>query len=49
METQTPSRPRRERPKPVRLTDAATARVREIMAAVGLVATARRLDRLLLR
>ena len=32
METQTPSRPRRERPKPVRLTDAATARVREIMA-----------------
>jgi iron-sulfur cluster assembly protein len=31
METQTPSRPRRERPKPVRLTDAATARVREIM------------------
>jgi iron-sulfur cluster assembly protein len=32
METQAPSRPRRERPKPVRLTDAATARVREIMA-----------------
>jgi iron-sulfur cluster assembly protein len=37
METQTPSRPpgkpsRRERPKPVRLTEAAAARVRQIMA-----------------
>jgi iron-sulfur cluster assembly protein len=32
METQAPARPRRERPKPVRLTDAAAARVREIMA-----------------
>src|SRR5690242_5376873 len=27
-----PSRPRRERPKPVRLTDAAAARIQEIMA-----------------
>jgi iron-sulfur cluster assembly protein len=32
METQAPRRPRRERPKPVRLTDAAARRVREIMA-----------------
>jgi len=32
METQTPAKPRRERPKPVRLTDAAAARIVEIMA-----------------
>jgi iron-sulfur cluster assembly protein len=32
METQVPTRPRRERPKPVRLTEAAAARVRQIMA-----------------
>jgi iron-sulfur cluster assembly protein len=32
METQAPTRPRRERPKPVRLTEAAAARVRQIMA-----------------
>ncbi|MBV9548697.1 MAG: iron-sulfur cluster assembly accessory protein [Alphaproteobacteria bacterium] len=32
METQTPTRPRRERPKPIRLTDAAAARIAEIMA-----------------
>lgn len=32
METQTPARPRRERPKPVKLTEAAATRVREIMA-----------------
>jgi iron-sulfur cluster assembly protein len=32
METQTPVKPRRERPKPVRLTDAAAARIAEIMA-----------------
>src|SRR5215475_10795498 len=30
--TTTPVRPRRERPKPVRLTDAAATRIREIMA-----------------
>jgi iron-sulfur cluster assembly protein len=40
METKSTDRPRRapsnrERPKPVRLTDAAAARVREIMAAAG--------------
>lgn len=28
---QTPAKPRRERPKPIRLTDAAAARIREIM------------------
>jgi iron-sulfur cluster assembly protein len=28
---QTPSRPRRERPKPIRLTEAAAARIREII------------------
>jgi iron-sulfur cluster assembly protein len=33
METQTTPKPRRERPKPVRLTDAAAARIAEIMAA----------------
>ena len=32
METQTTPKPRRERPKPVRLTDAAAARIAEIMA-----------------
>ena len=32
METQTAPKPRRERPKPVRLTDAAAARIAEIMA-----------------
>jgi iron-sulfur cluster assembly protein len=32
METTTTTRPRRERPKPVRLTDAAAARIAEIMA-----------------
>lgn len=32
MDTQTTARPRRERPKPVRLTDAAAARIAEIMA-----------------
>ncbi len=32
METQTTSKPRRERPKPIRLTDAAAARIVEIMA-----------------
>ena len=32
METQTTPKPRRERPKPVRLTDAAAARIVEIMA-----------------
>ena len=32
METQVPTKPRRERPKPVRLTDAAAARIGEIMA-----------------
>jgi iron-sulfur cluster assembly protein len=33
METQTPAtKPRRERPKPIRLTDAAAARIVEIMA-----------------
>src|ERR1700748_2332909 len=32
METQVTAKPRRERPKAVRLTDAAAARVREIMA-----------------
>lgn len=31
-ETAAPSRPRRERPKPVRLTDAAAERIRQIMA-----------------
>jgi len=31
METNAPTRPRRERPKPVRLSEAAAARVREIM------------------
>ncbi|MGH6872900.1 MAG: HesB/IscA family protein [Rhizomicrobium sp.] len=31
--TETSAKPRRERPKPVRLSDAAAARVREIMAA----------------
>ncbi|HEY0107594.1 MAG TPA: iron-sulfur cluster assembly accessory protein [Rhizomicrobium sp.] len=31
-QTTTPSRPRRERPKAVRLTDAAAARIRDIMA-----------------
>jgi iron-sulfur cluster assembly protein len=30
--TTTPARPRRERPKPVRLTDAAAERIRQIMA-----------------
>jgi iron-sulfur cluster assembly protein len=33
METTTKTRPRRERPKPIRLTDAAAARIAEIMAA----------------
>jgi iron-sulfur cluster assembly protein len=32
METQAAPKPRRERPKPVRLTDAAAARIAEIMA-----------------
>ncbi|MBS0275028.1 MAG: iron-sulfur cluster assembly accessory protein [Proteobacteria bacterium] len=32
METQTTSRPKRERPKAIRLSDAAAARIREIMA-----------------
>jgi iron-sulfur cluster assembly protein len=32
METAAPTRPRRERPKAVRLTDAAAARIREIVA-----------------
>jgi iron-sulfur cluster assembly protein len=32
METVSPTRPRRERPKAVRLTDAAAARIHEIMA-----------------
>jgi iron-sulfur cluster assembly protein len=32
METQTTTRPKRERPKAIRLSDAAAARIREIMA-----------------
>ena len=32
METQATTKPRRERPKPIRLTDAAAARIGEIMA-----------------
>ena len=32
METQAPTKPRRERPKPIRLTDAAATRIGEIMA-----------------
>src|SRR5580698_3955295 len=32
METQTTTKPRRERPKPVKLTDAAATRIAEIMA-----------------
>ena len=32
METRAPTKPRRERPKPIRLTDAAATRIGEIMA-----------------